>query len=179
MTTKAQRLLDRIEDAGYTPKVGDVLRHRTRKGKWTVVGIGRPSSMHSATHVALLQDYIHSDWSTEIYAIENWGYAGSGTENFYLDDVGQHDHFIWGGFSPADSGRAYVLQKRAAGAILIAGCRRFTTYAQAARHWRPSGCSSNWHEKRLIAKELFAQARRRGWMKVKRQPPVKKARAKK
>lgn len=177
MTTKVQRLLDRISSPKYVPEVGDVFRHRTRKGKWTVVGIGRPSSTHNARHV-VLQGYIRGSWSTATYQQDTWGDLQSGTEDFYLDDVGRYDA-IFGGFSPSDSGRPYVIHKQAAGVVLVAGCRRFITYAQAAKHWRLNGFSNNWHEKRMIAKLLFAQARSRGWMKVKRQPPVKKARAKK
>lgn len=110
-----------------------------------------------------------------------------GEWNFYSscppEDIGlefdligfKDDDFFWAGQGPV-TGRPYVMFKRAAGVVLRAGCRSFTTYAQAARHWRDNGFSDCPREKRAIAKAAFAEARRRGWLKVKRQPPVKKRR---
>lgn len=105
-----------------------------------------------------------------------FGYYHPGDIGLEFDLIGaKDDDFFWAGQGPT-SGRPYVMFKRAAGVVLRAGCRSFTTYAQAARHWRDNGFSDRPREKRAIAKEAFAEARRRGWLKAKRQPPVKKRR---
>lgn len=107
-----------------------------------------------------------------------WGNLNLHDKPYYSLVETKNDDFFWVGVGPV-SGRPYVMFKNAAGVVLRAGCRSFTTYAQAARHWRDGGYSDQPAKKRAMAKEAFAEARRRGWLKVKRQPPVKKARAKK
>lgn len=173
MSTRADRLLARIQGDGFKPRAGDVFRRDGYSGLWYAVGVGVPSSRHNHDYIFIAHKNRHGDWTFHDTTVFDWGAEGRGSAKFRLVDTG-FDGFIWGGFSPNDTGRPYVLMKEAAGVVLRAGCRRFTTYAQAARHWK-SGNADGWQAKLLIAYDLFAKARRRGWLKVKRQPPkVKK-----
>ena len=167
MSTRADRLVARIHGSDFKPRVGDVLRHPSRPGRHYIIHIGlRRSSAKSES--VILANLRRGEWT-----ILCFDYFQFMRESYRLVDT-EWSGFIWGGFSPADTGRAYVLFKQDAGVILRAGCRRFTTFAQAARHWRAGNGSESWALKRDIAQALFQQARALGWLKVKRQPPVKK-----
>lgn len=177
MYTKADRLLNRIQyDVGFEPRSGDVFKTKRRPGIFVVVAVGRRSALDEEPRIVAFQ-YHRREWKEWAFIAKYWGmtdpHNGVDTSDFRLVDVARAD-FIFGGFSPYGTGSSYVIFKQAAGAILRAGCRRFTTYAQAARHWRDNGYSNMARDKRAIAKNLFEQARRRGWLKVKRDRPVKK-----
>lgn len=176
MSTKADRLLDRIQrDDDFAPRVGDIFRRDRWKGPWYVIATGVPSSRHNYDYVVLAHKDSSGDWLTHQHRLDLWGTMEDASDGYRLIDTGWKD-FIWGGFSPNDTARPYVLFKQPAGVVFRAGCRRFATFAQASRHWRGGGISDMWSQKKAIAKGLFEQARRRGWLKVKRQPPVKKVR---
>lgn len=155
----------RARAARSGPEVGDVYEVDGSTTKYVVV-------------------HRHSDMLWRVFAFERSGkwrdrglmFAHEILRGFSrLHTVG-FDGFFYAGEGPQTK-RPYVIFKRTAGAILRAGCRSFTTYAQAARHWRPGGHSDAPWAKRDIARAAFDEARRRGWLKVKRQPPVKRVKS--
>lgn len=166
--------LERIATTGYVPKVGDLFEGG--KGvTFAIVHIGRCAGEDSDR--AVVFKYASGRWRdydrTPLHQFNEGVYTDPAGIARAIKDIGFS--FIFAGFGPL-SGRPHVLFKRAAGVEYVAGCRRFTSFAGAASHWngRTNRTSKCLVAKRLMAEAAFNKARSRGWLKVKRQPPVKK-----
>lgn len=165
MSTKEELLARIAEDS--SPRVGDVFRSRYssyyKRRIYSILSVAADGGFR------LWQKDPGEDW-THFGSVERENLKNE----FILIDIGFSD-FIAGGISPTN--RPHAIFKKTAGVVYRAGCRTFTTYAQAARHWggrRKKHVDAIW--KREMARDLFAAARKKGWMKVARARPVKKAR---
>lgn len=69
--------------------------------------------------------------------------------------------------------RSHVIFKVPGGVLYIAGCRKFTEFAAASRHWRKDIFFKGGRWKIDTARRLFAEARKRGWIKPKLPKPKK------
>ena len=169
-----RKYLQRIASSGYEPQVGDLFEGGSGV-TLAIVHVGRRVEERD-DHVAVFK-YAKGRWSDYdraplhrfcdgVYTDQN----GTARVIKDIDFIGS----IFAGFGP--TGRPHVLFKRAAGVVYVAGCRRFTSFAAAARHWngRTNRSSQSVPAKRLMAEAAFNKARSRGWLKVRRQPPVKK-----
>lgn len=168
--SRYERFTKRIYAHGFTPRAGDVFTKSTRRGFFLVVNVGHPHAGYSVPKASIFK---RSGGKWEFY--ENVSPDLDGFAGYSLVDVGFSD-FFFVGYGP--TGRPHVLFKTAAGVVYRAGCRTFTQLASAVRHWNKSSRRDQWFRKADMARAAWAEARRLGWLKVKRQPPVKKAKRK-
>lgn len=166
MATKKQ-LIERIAGDGYEPRAGDLVQRDGVRKRLLVVAVGKPSSGYYSEDQIILFKRTAGGW--EFFEQHPF-------HNHPLTFVGIFEDFIFAGFGP--TGQPHVMFKRVAGVLYVAGCRRFITLAKAAGHWRDKGVNSRtgWQAKIALARNAFAEARRRGWLKVSRARPVKKPR---